>query len=194
MGQSGIKTRPMLRGPLASAGPWQAILGQPNKRIYPFTLGAVVDTASSGTTIQCGGLGDFAATEYIIVCNATAYGNATLFIPDTGKIRQISSVSGAEDDIIVDAAVSVAVGDYIFNIGNDGAATPKVSPDLDDIITLTDDPYGVTANSNGYLLTGTGGHFRGWVAASVTLVDILITDASKNIEMAIPFVTTGAEA
>jgi len=184
----------MIRGPFAVAGPWQALLGQPNKRIYPFTLGARVDTASTGTTIACGGLGDLTANEYIIVCEATAYGNSDLYIPNTSKIRQISSVSGAEDDIVVDAAVSVAVGDYIFNIGNDGNATPKVTPDLDDIVALYDDPYGASANSNGYLLTGTGGHFRGWLPTSTTLVDLLITDSSGNMEIAIPFVTTGAEA
>lgn len=194
MAQSGIKTLPMIRGPFAVAGPWQALLGQPNKRIYPFTLGARADTASTGTTIQCGGLGDFAATEYIIVCEATSYGNSDLYIPNMSKIRQISSVSGAEDDIVVDAAVNVAVGDYIFNIGNDGAASPKVSPSLDDILNLWDDPYGASANSNGYLLTGTGGHFRGWLDTGKTLVDLLITDASGNPEIAIPFVSTGAEA
>lgn len=195
MTQSGIKTLPILRGPLAASGPWQALIARPNKRVYPFPLGATADTTTTGTVIQMGGLGEpFVANDYIIVCNATSFGNSTLFIPDFNKIRQIVSVSGTEDDITVDAAVNVTSGDHILNIGADGATAPKTSPDLDAIVALTDDPYGVTSNSNGYLLTGDSGHFKGFLPTSTTLIDLLITDNSKNPEIVIPFFSVGVEA
>ncbi len=195
MAQSGIQTLPILRGPLAASGPWQALIARPNKRVYPFPLGATADTTTTGTTIQMGGLGEpFVANDYIIVCEATAYGNSTLFIPNFNKIRQIVSVAGGEDDITVDAAVSVADGDHILNIGADGATAPKTDPDLDGIVAITDDPYGITSNASGYLLTGDGGHFRGFLPTGTTLVDLLITDNSKGPEIVIPYYSVGAEA
>ena len=195
MSQSGIITRPLLRGPLIAPGPWQTLLAQSNKRVYPFPSGAVADTATTGTTIQMGGLGEpFAVNDYVIVCTKTDYGNSSLFIPSFTKIRRVTAVSGTEDDITVDEAVVVSVGDYILNIGADGAAAPKSDPDLDGIVTVYDDPYGVTTNSNGYLLTGSGGHFRGWLPTSTPLVDLLITDDSKNPVVVIPFWATGPEA
>ena len=195
MAQSGIITLPLLRGPLVSTGPWQALLAQPNKRIYPFPTGSIVSTATTGTTISMHGLGEpFVANDYIIVCSSTSYGNATMYIPDFNKIRKIASVSGGEDQITVDAAVSVSVDDYILNIGADGATAPKSDPDLDSIVTLYDDLAGDTTNANGYLLTGTGGLFRGWLPTSTTLVDILVTDNSKNPEVVLPFFAPGPEA
>lgn len=194
MSQSGIITLPMLRGPLVASGPWQSLLAQPNKRIYPFPTGSIVSVTSTGTTLAMHGLGEpIAVNDYIIVCTETSYGNSSMYIPDFSKIRLVSAVSGSEDEITV-AAVSVTKGDYILNIGADGAAAPASDPDLDAIVTLYDDLAGDATNSNGYLLTGTGGHFRGWLPTSTVLVDLLITDNSKNPEVVIPFFTPGTEA
>jgi hypothetical protein len=153
----------------------------------------MVSTTSTGTTVALHGLGEpFVANDYIIVCTETSYGNSTLFIPDFDKIRRISSVSSSEDELTVDVAVSITAGDYILNIGADGATTPKTDPDLDAIVTLYDDPEGATANANGYMVTGSGGHFRGWLPSQTKTVDLLITDSSKNPQVVVPFYTTGA--
>ena len=191
---TGVKSRPLLRGTLAQMTQWQALLARANLRIYPYQLGCMVRANSSGTTVSTYGEGEFAANNYLMACAATAYGQGTLFIPDLARISRVSAVSGADDELTISPALSLVAGEYLLNLGNDGAATPLITPNYDgSTISLYDDNAGVSAHATDYLLTASNGEFRGWTGSGTELVDLLVTDTSNGLIIAIPMVPTGPE-
>src|SRR3990172_1242741 len=101
MSFTGLKTLPLLAGTIANAGPWQALFARAGYYVYPFQLGAKVRTTSTGTSIELHGLGQVAVNDYVIFCDATAYGAASMFIPNLAKIRRIATVSTSDDIVTV---------------------------------------------------------------------------------------------
>lgn len=198
MSLTGIKTRPQLAGTLASLGPWASLFGRAGFRVYPFQLGCMVRSASTGTTVLTDGLGDFRQNDYLIVCSPVAYGDSTLFQPVLSKITRVTSdpTAATDDTLTISPAVAVSDGDYLLNIGADGAAAPLATPNYDgSLLTLYTDPAGNTANANDYLLTGENGHFFGWlesaIAGSVSVVDLLIANSSGVPQLVLPLTAVG---
>lgn len=191
---SGVKSLPILRGTVASLASWQALLGRANLRVYPFQLGCKVRVTGAVSPIDTSGMGEFAANDYLIACTATAYGNTNLYIPNLNKISRVSSVGTSDDELNISPAISVAQGDYLLNIGADGAAAPLTSPNYDgSSLALYDDNSGQIVHSNDYVLTGSNGQFECWLASGVLAVDLLITDTNNNPLVVIPFVQPGRE-
>lgn len=192
---TGVKSRPLLRGTLAHMTQWQALLARANLRIYPFQLGCMVrSNVSADVTVPTYGLGEIAANNYLMACAATAYGNGTLFVPDLARIRRVSSVSAVDDELTLGSSVSLTAGEYLLNLGNDGAASPLVSPNYDgSTISLYDDNAGVSAHATDYLLTASNGEFRGWTGSGTELVDLLVTDTSNVPIIVIPMIPPGPE-
>jgi len=189
-----IISKPLLRGTVVASGRWQAILARANRRVYPFDLGCMVRSLSTGTTVNTHGLGEFAVNDYFIVCSPVDYGDSALFIPDMGKIGRIAAVSASDDVLTIDAALSLDSGDYLLNLGSDRAATPKTNPNFDGSpITLYTDPVGNNTNPNEYLVTGQGGWFQGWILEGYPAMDLLITDESGSPLVALPLYTPGPE-
>lgn len=188
MSLTGKKTHPLLSGTLASTGPWAGLFARAGFRIYPFQLGGMVRTTSTGTTVSTFGLGQFEANDYIIFCDSTAYGSSNLFIPNLNKIRRISSISTSDDQITIDSAVSITAGDYILCIGADTSLTPESSPNYDgsDIVLYTDN-VGITASAFDYVQTSTSGTFLGWTGPGTKAVDLLVTNSSGVPQIVIPF-------
>ena len=194
MSLTGVKTLPLLRGTLASLGPWQALLGRSGLRVYPYQLGCAVRAGSSGTTIDTSGMGEFAANNYLIDCTATAYGNTNLYVPNTNKISRVSSIGVADDELVISPAITVAQYDYLLNIGNDGAVAPLVTPNYDGTtLSLFDDPTGQSAHSTKYVLTGINGQFEIWLGSGTLACDLLITDTTPSVIAVIPMVMPGRE-
>jgi hypothetical protein len=189
MSYTGVKTFPLLAGTVASAAPWQALVARSGYRVYPFQLGAKVRGTSTGTAVTLYGQGAVALNDYVIFCDATAYGAASMFIPNLNKIRRVSAVSSSDDAITIDAAVSITAGDYMLVIGADTATTPETAPNYDgSLISLYSDNAGQTAVSPKYLLTTTGGSYIGWTGAGTKAVDLLITNSSGVPQIVDPFV------
>jgi len=200
---TGIKTLPLLDRSLVETGPWSALFARAGYRVYPYQLGAIARALATATPVLTTGLGEFAANDYVLVCASTAYGDVNLYIPNLSKITRISSFGAnltsdptlASDDLInVAPNVSIASGDYLFNLGADGAAAPTSVPAYDgSTLTLYTDNAGTAASANKYVLTGTNGEFRCWLPTGTLMVDLLVTNASGTPIVAIPFVTLGAE-
>ena len=189
MALTGIISLPMLRGTVVVAGPWAALFGRVDQRIYPYEVGCMVRTTATvgaGGTINTQGLGQFVANDYAMVCTAVAYGDISLFVPDTGRIIQVTGVSGADDVLTVGAAVTVIKGEYLLNIGTDSMTGGAMQFDGSSINLYTDN-VGNDLNSNAYIVSATGGWYRGWVQSGITMVDLLITNES-NVPAAVkPF-------
>ena len=81
MSLTGIKTLPLLRGVVEQSVPWGGTINRTGWRVYPYQLGCKVRVDSTGTTIYTYGLGDFAAGDYILVCQQVYYGNSYYYIP-----------------------------------------------------------------------------------------------------------------
>ena len=176
-----VRSLPILHGTLATAGPWQSLFARANRRVYPYQLGGLVKTLSTGTTATLHTVGDFAASDYLIACAPTAYGNSNLFIPDVDRIALVNSVNASARTLALGAALSLAAGDYLLNIGPDGATNPIAAPDFDgSTIDLYTDDAADNANSNPYLVTGTGGFFTGWVTQGLRVVDLLVRNNSGD--------------
>lgn len=193
---SGKKTLPLLAGILALPGTWGALFGRSDHRLYPYQLGATVRADSTGGTIQTNGLGEFAQNDYIVVCRSVNYGGSPLFVPDTTRITRVTSdPSGAADDeLTVSPALSVVAGEYLFNLGADGAAAPLSGPQYDgSSITIYEDNVGNTAAAYPYLTTGQGGTFRGWLSEGAIVADLLITDPAGVPRVVWPFYPIGPE-
>jgi hypothetical protein len=189
-----VKTLPILRGTLASLASWQALLGRSNLRVYPFQLGAKVRVAGSVNPIDTSGMGEVLASDYLIACTQTAYGNSSLYIPNMNKITRVTSRGTTDDELNVSPVPSVALGDYFLNIGADSAVAPLTAPNFDgSLIAIYDDNTGQIAHATKYLLTGSNGQFEGWLSSATLAVDLLITDTSNNPIVVIPFVSPGRE-
>lgn len=192
MALTGIKTLPLLAGTVASASPWQALFARSGFRVYPFQLGAKVRTTSPGTAVQLFGLGQIVANDYIIFCDATAYGSANMFVPNLNKIRRATVISSSDDAITIDSAVSITAGDYMLVIGADTSGTPEASPNFNgSTVKLFTDNVGNTelTGINRFLQTTTGGAFIGWVDAGTRAADLLITNSSGQTQIVQPFVS-----
>jgi len=193
---TGVKTKPTLRGTLVAAGPWQALIARQDRQVYPYQMGCAVRSASSGTTANTHGLGEFVQNDYFMVCNAVLYGDSSLYIPQTSKISKVTSDPSAavDDQLTIDPAVTLAEGDFLLNLGADGASAPLSAPDYDgSLVTLYTDPVGNTANPNDYILTGQNGQFRGWIEGGYEVVDLLIADESGVPLIFIPSFQVGPE-
>ncbi len=194
MSLTGIKTLPVLSGTLATVGPWASFFARPDHRIYPFDLGAGIRADSSGTTVSLYGKGSLAVNDYVVVCITVDYGGAPEYIPDLTRVRRVTAVSTVDDEVTLSAAVTVATGEYLFNLGTDTSIFPLTAPSYDgSAIGLYDDAAGVNLNSDKFLVTSQGGAYRGWVESGVLIVDLLITDGSGEPVIAIPLTPVGPE-
>lgn len=187
-------TLPLIHGVLVAPSEWKTLIARAGWRIYPYSLGAMVrSAASASTSIDTEGLGEIAVNDYVMVCTSTAYGNSTLFIPDTAKIAKVTAVSGSDStaQITVDTALTVSKGDWLFNLETD---TGGSSPNYDGSdVTIYDDPVGTNTHSTKYVLTGSGGTYRAWLTSGLAAVDLLVTDGSGAPQIALPLVATGPE-
>jgi len=191
---TGIKTLPLLDKSLVETGPWSSLFARSGYRIYPFKMGALVRSASVGTTVLTAGMGEFATNDYLMVCAATAYGDVNLYIPNTAKVAKVTSdpSSATDDTLELSAALTIAAGDYLLNLGPDTGA--PLAPVFDgSTLTLYTDNAGTALNANKYLLTGTNGEFRGWLPSGTLVCDLLVTNASIAPVIVTPFITLGAE-
>ena len=145
-------------------------------------------------TISSYGLGDFAAGDYLIVCQQIFYGNSYFYIPRMNQIGQVSAVSTSDDLLSLTGALDVSQGDYLFNLGADTAATPLIQPNFDGSdYTLYGDNVGGGASLGKYMLTGNQGQYECWLQAGTVVVDMLLTDSSGQPQLVQPFVAVGPE-
>jgi hypothetical protein len=177
---------PILQGSLITVGPWFSTHGRKGLRVYPYQRGGRVETASTSTTIALDRSGDIAVNDYIMVCTKGSYGDDNVWTPVSTKIAKVTAVSS--DTLTIDGSgLSVAVGDYVLNLGADTGGT---SPNFDGSdITLYDDPAGAAASANEYLLTGSSAGFIGWTNRGAIECDLLVTDSSDfplSVEIAKP--------
>jgi hypothetical protein len=146
--------------------------------------------------VQTHGLGEFDQLDYFIVCRPTYYGDSFLYIPDTSLISRVTSDPSAatDDELTITPALSVQSGDWLLNLGADTAGTPLTTPNYDGSdVALYSDPVGNNADANPYLLTGQGGNFQGWIEGGYYAVDLLITNPSGGLVMAMPTFNVGRE-
>lgn len=191
MSLTGVKTRAKLSGTLATLGPWSTLFARSGYRVYPYQLGCMIRTTSTGTSVDTHGLGQFdpAGTDYAIPCTATFYGDSTLFIPQVTAVTQVTAVSTSDDVLTISPARSLTAGDFLLNIGPD---TGALAPVYDgSIVPLYTDNAGNNTNSNKYLVTSTPGAFLGWVNDDYVVVDLLITDGSGIPRIVNPFFALG---
>ena len=200
MSLTGVKTQPLLRGNLITMSQWQALFGQAGWRLYPYQLGAMVRTAFTTGNLQLHGLGQLAANNYLLPCTATAYGDGTLYIPALSKLTRVATVSTTDDVITISPEVTLAVGDYLLNLGNDGAAAPLVAPSYDgSTCRLKTDPAGNAPSAGSeatYIATASNGQFQGWVVdangdPTFEVVDLLITNGSSVPQVVLPLYQLG---
>ncbi len=180
MALTGIITKPRIGGTVASVGPGAGLFAKTSYRVYPFQVGCSVRTAgtiAAGGNLSVDGLGEFAASDFFMVCTPTAFGDGTLYIPNTAKIVGVTSVSAVDDILVVTTAVTVAENDWLLNVGVDGSAPSSLALDGSDISIFTDNA-GNETSANKYMLTATGGSFHGWLSGGFPVVDLLITNSS----------------
>lgn len=194
MSLTGIKTLPLLRGVVEQSVPWGGTINRTGWRVYPYQLGCKVRVDSTGTTIYTYGLGDFAAGDYILVCQQVYYGNSYYYIPRMSLIGQVSSVSTSDDLLSTTTALTVTQGDYLFNLGADAATTPLLQPNFDGSdYTLYGNNVGSGATIGHYVVTGNQGQYEAWLPSGTVIVDLLLTDSSGQPQLAQPFVSVGPE-
>lgn len=184
-------TLPTLAGTIVTAGPWQGLFARAGYRVYPYQIGCMVNaaqTVGAGGTLDVHGCGEFAANDYLMACTKTAYGNGSLYVPVTSKHVKVSSVDKPNKQLTLATALTVADEDWLLCLGADD----DLGYDQSDI-SLYNDPYGDDAESNGYLLTGTGGFFRGWIESGYRAVDLLICNSSGVPVMVRPLFELGSE-
>lgn len=183
-----IITKPVLRGTIAALGPWNALFPRGSYRVYPYTPGCAVRAdIAGGTTVDTYGMGEFAAGDYALVCTRTAYGSNFLYIPNINKLHAVSSVGTTDDELVLGSAMTADQHDWLLNIEVDATQAYTASS-----ITLYDNPVGDGgAQANKYFVTGSTGHFLGWVEDGQNLVDLLITDSSGSAVAVWPSYPTG---
>lgn len=189
-----IKSKPLLRGTLAAAGPWQGLFAHASLRIYPFHIGCAVRLDSVTTSVYTSGLGEFLQNDYFIVCRPAYYGDSPLYVPQTSMISRVTSdpLAAVDDLLTISPALTLFQGDWLLNLGADTAANPLIAPNYDGSrIALYTDPVGNDAAGTDYMLTGQGGGFQGWIADGYAIVDLLITNPSGVPTLAIPSVPPG---
>lgn len=196
MALSGKKTLPRLADALALPGTWGALFGRPGYRVYPYHLGCTVRADSAGAEVLTNGLGEFALNDYVMVCRTVGYGGSMLYIPDTTRIARVTSdpSTATDDTLTLSPAVAVVMGEYLFNLGADGAAAPSSGPQYDGSrITLYEDNVGAVVSPYKYLTTGQGGVVNGWLSEGSIVVDLLISDGAGIPQVVWPFYPPGPE-
>jgi hypothetical protein len=189
MSLSNIITKPLLRGVVATASPWQALFARAGLRVYPFKPGCMVRSDSTSTTALTQGLGQIAQNNYVMVCRETFYGASSLFIPDTTRITRVTSdpTAASDDTLTISPPRSLVTGEWLLCLGNDTATTPTTSPNYDGSgLTLYTDNVGTNSNANKYLETAQNGQFSGWLVEGYEVVDLLVTDSDNQPLVVIP--------
>lgn len=181
----GVKTKPALKGTIATSGPWASLFARAGYRVYPYESGCVARADSTGTTVSSHGTGRFAANDYLMVCTRTAYGSSFHYVPDTAKVTKVTAVTqGDSGSMTIEPAVNISENDFLLNLGPDGGG---LTPDYDGSpVQIYADPVGNANATNPYLDTATGGHFHGWIETGFMDVDLLVTDSSGTPVVAIP--------
>ena len=189
------KALPKVADTLATRGPWGSLFTRSGWRVYPYQLGAKVRQDSTGLTLYTHGPGDIAVGDYLMLCRATFYGGASLYIPQPTQITRVTTVGSADDTLTVDTALVVYSGDYLLNLGVDTASpTGTQTPNYDGSdLTLYTDPVGSAQNPQTYMLTADGGMFEGWITSGYALCDLLVADLSGTPKIVIPHFSTGHE-
>jgi hypothetical protein len=201
MAQSAFKTLPFLRGTLAAVSPWQGFNAKNDYRIHPYVLGARCAVDSDGTTLTLHGQGDIVAGDFVMVARQTDYGGGVLYVPQTSKVDTVVSISGSDDTILLTSGITgVLQGDWIINLGvdsgtvsdllYDGMATASRLLMYDSPVSDGDNPE---PNSDNYFVTGQGGFYQGYLAASSTVIALLITDQTPTPLGYIPLWALGPE-
>jgi len=159
---------------------------------------------TSETALPVGSYAEFAANDYVILCEKTDYGNSTLFIPNMNRIRKIASFGTNEatdpasatgtTQLNLSSAITASKGDWVLCLGADTASDPTSQPSWDGSdVTIYTDPVGDETSSLDYLLTGSGGSFRGWVDSGRVAVDLLVIDGTGTPRIALPLFELGPE-
>lgn len=194
MSLTGIKTQPLLRGNLFTMSQWQSLFARGSWRVYPYQLGCMVRSSSTGTDVLTDGLGQFLANDYLMACTATAYGSGTLYVPQTSKVALVSAVSSSDDALTVSPALTLAEGDWLLNLGPDTGTTAPVYDGTR--CRIKTDPAGNTASSTLYAATATNGQFQGWITdafgdPAFLAVDLLVTNSSGTPQAVLPLYPLG---
>lgn len=167
---------PLLRGVVESVGPWGAQFSQANLRVYPYHRGTYANGSSTSTTVPVRGYGEFRVNDYLMVCSRTAYGLSYLYIPQTSKVSRVTALSSSTDELTLSTALTIEDGDFLLNLGADGAVAPLTAPNLDGSrIELYADPVGSQLLGADYTLTGSLGQFSTWLSLNAMTIDLLVT-------------------
>lgn len=196
MSLSGKKTLPMLSGVLSLPSAWGALTAQSGFRLYPFQLGATVRADSTGTSVLTNGLGEFRQNDYLLACRGVDYGGSYLYIPDVTRIARVTSDPSAatDDTLTISPGLALISGEFLLNLGADGAAVPTSAPSYDGSrITIYEDNAGNNPSAYDYVLSGQHGGFRGWLSEGTILADLLITDPSGAPKLVWPFYAINPE-
>lgn len=180
MSLSGIKTLPSLRGVLQTVTPWGGTLSRQGWRIYPYQLGTKVRTDTTTTSVKTFGMGEFAADDYVLVCQQIYYGNSYFYIPRINQISRVAALGVSDDELTLTIPLTLSSGDYLFNLGADTAPDPLAQPNYDGS-RITPILGGNTSDApqiGPYIVTGNQGQFECWLPSGVVLVDLLICDPS----------------
>ena len=202
---AGLISLPLLRGTLATVGPWQSFYARSGWRVYPYQLGASVSAdVTAETALPVRSYGEFAAGDWILLAEKRDYGSSSLFVPNVNRIRRISSfgensssdptAATGTTQLNLSAAITASKGDWVLCLGADTASDPSTQPNWDgSTVTLYDDEVGDEESSLPYLLTGSGGSFRGWVDSGREAVDLLVLDDASSPRIVLPTFELGPE-
>ena len=202
---AGLISLPLLRGTVATPGPWQTFYARSGWRVYPYQVGsAVASSVTEETALPIGSYAEFEANDYVILCEKRDYGSSSLFIPNMNRIRKIASFGTNEvtdpasatgtTQLNLSSAITASKGDWVLCLGADTASDPTSQPAWDGSdVTIYTDPVGDDASSLNYLLTGSGGSFRGWVDSGRVAVDLLVIDGTGSPRIALPLFELGPE-
>lgn len=202
---AGLISLPLLRGTIATPGPWQTYYARSAWRVYPYQVGsAVASSVTEATALPVSSYAEFSANDWILLCEKKDYGSSTLFIPNMNRIRKISSFGTNEatdpdsatgtTQLNLSSAITTNSGDWVLCLGADTASDPSAQPNWDGSeVTIYTDPVGDSSSSLDYLLTGSGGTFRGWVDSGRVAVDLLVIDGTSTPRIALPLFELGPE-
>jgi len=166
---------PILKGTIASVGPWQSMFARTGHRVYPYTSGTRVRSSSTGTSALVNGVGTFQDGDYLMPCSEVYYGESPTYIPDPSRITRVATAAGSVNasakTMTLAASVALYSGEWLLNLGS--AVNYTGSP-----ITIYSDPNGDSATGSDYLIAGQGGTYVGWLSKGTTTVDLMVTDSS----------------
>ena len=131
----GLITLPLLRGTIATPGPWQTFYARAAWKVYPYQTGsAVASSVTEETALPVSSYAEFDSGDYVLICEKRDYGSSSLFIPNMNKIRRISSFGTNEasdpdsasgtTQLNLGSAVTASKGDWILCLGADTASDP----------------------------------------------------------------------